>query len=96
MDPDLSTLLNELEPQIIDLMEKDKINGFSTAIVGTSGKLWSKGYGFADQKQTPVSSQTIFMIGSLSKAYTVTAFLRAVQAGIVRLDDKLIDCARPK
>jgi CubicO group peptidase (beta-lactamase class C family) len=31
------------------------------------------------------------MIGSLSKAYTATAFLRAVQAGLVRLDDRVID-----
>ena len=91
MDPEISQLIEELETKIPEWREKHKINGFTVAIAGTSGKLWSQGYGYADNKETPVTSNTLFMIGSLSKAYTSTAFLRAVQAGLVKLDDKLID-----
>ncbi|MCW4013200.1 MAG: beta-lactamase family protein [Candidatus Bathyarchaeota archaeon] len=91
MDPDVSPLISELESTIPKLMDENKINGYSVAIVGSSGRLWSKGYGYADHALNPVSSSTRFMIGSLSKAYTATAFLRAVQAGLVGLDDRLID-----
>ena len=91
MDPDISPLIKELETKIPEWRSQHKINGYTVAIVGTSGKLWSNGYGTADHKETPVTSTTLFMIGSLSKAYTSTAFLRAVQAGLVELDDKLID-----
>ncbi|MCB2172606.1 beta-lactamase family protein [archaeon] len=91
MDPDISPLVNELESIIPTAMSENKINGYSLAIVGSAGRLWSKGYGYADHALNSVSSSTLFMIGSLSKAYTVTAFLRAVQAGHVALDDRLID-----
>jgi CubicO group peptidase (beta-lactamase class C family) len=91
MDPDVSPLVSELESMIPKSMAENKINGYSLALVGSSGLLWSKGYGYADHALNPVFSSTRFMIGSLSKAYTVTAFLRAVQAGLVELDDRLID-----
>ena len=91
MDPDISPLIDELKTKIPEWKNQHKINGFTVAITGTSGNLWSQGYGHADHDETPVTSNTLFMIGSLSKAYTATAFLRAVQAGLVDLDDKLID-----
>ena len=91
MESDISTLVNELKKEVPQKMASSKIDGFSLAITGKTGKLWSKGFGQADHKGNTVSSQTLFMIGSLSKAYTSTAFLRAVQAGLVRLDDRLID-----
>lgn len=91
MDPDIACLTDELDQRIPKTMRELEIEGFSVAIVGKTGKLWSKGFGRADQKGTPVSSKTLFMIGSLSKAYTVTAFLRAVREGLVSLDDRLID-----
>ncbi len=91
MDPDVRRLTDELEQSVPEKMRELEINGFSVAIVGKTGKLWSKGFGYADQKENPVSSTTLFMIGSLSKAYTVTAFLRAVREGLVSLDDRLID-----
>jgi CubicO group peptidase (beta-lactamase class C family) len=91
MDPEISPLIEELETKIPEWKDQHKINGFTVAITGETGKLWSQGYGYADHNETPVTSNTLFMIGSLSKAYTATAFLRAVQAGLVNLDDRLID-----
>ena len=91
MDPEISPLIDDLESKIPEWRTQHKINGYTVAITGTTGKLWSQGYGYADHIETPVTSKTLFMIGSLSKAYTSTAFLRAVQAGLVKLDDKLID-----
>ncbi len=91
MDPDASTLIDELRTHVPQWMNEHKIDGFSVAVTGKTGALWSQGFGYADNTENPVTSQTLFMIGSLSKAYTATAFLRAVQAGLVGLDDRLID-----
>lgn len=91
MDPDVSSLIDGLQDQIPKWLGEHKINGFSVALTGKTGTLWSNGFGYANHEKNPVSSQTLFMIGSLSKAYTVAAFLRAVQAGLVALDDRLID-----
>jgi CubicO group peptidase (beta-lactamase class C family) len=91
MDPEISQLIDDLETKIPEWKNQHKIDGYTVAIIGTSGKLWSQGYGIADHKGTPVTPNTRFMIGSLSKTYTSTAFLRAVQAGLVELDDRLID-----
>jgi len=91
MDPNISPLIDDLQIKIPEWKKQHKIDGFTIAIAGTKGNLWSKGYGYADHNETPVTSRTLFMIGSLSKAYTVTAFLRASQAGLVHLDDRLID-----
>lgn len=91
MDPKISTLVNELTKEIPQKMDSSKIDGFSLAITGKTGTLWSQGFGQADHIGNSVSSQTLFMIGSLSKAYTATAFLRAVQAKLVELDNRLID-----
>jgi len=91
MEHDISTLVDELRNEVPQKMESSKIDGLSLTIIGKNGTLWSQGFGQADQTGNSVSSQTLFMIGSLSKAYTSTAFLRAVQAGLVVLDDRLID-----
>ena len=91
MDPNVSTLVDELQKEIPEKMDSSKIDGFSLSITGKPGIFWSQGFGQADHTGNSVSSQTLFMIGSLSKAYTATAFLRAVQAGLVGLDDRLID-----
>jgi len=91
MDLDISALIDGLQDQIPKWLDEHKINGFSVALTGKTGILWSNGFGYADHEKNLVSSQTLFMIGSLSKAYTVAAFLRAVQSGLVALDDRLID-----
>jgi len=91
MDPDASKLIDELQTHVHEWMNEYKINGLTMAVTGKTGTLWSQGFGYADHAENHVSSQTLFMIGSLSKAYTVTAFLRAVQAAMVGLDDRLID-----
>ena len=85
-------MIAELGDNIPQWMNELKINGFATAIVDEEGMVWSHGFGYTDlTESTAVTSKTLFMIGSLSKAYTATGFLRAVQKGIVGLDDRLVD-----
>ncbi|NHJ14158.1 MAG: serine hydrolase [Candidatus Thorarchaeota archaeon] len=77
---------------IVASLDKYKIPGCSIAVVDKAGPIWSRGFGHIDREETKeVDPETLFMIGSLSKAYTVTAYLRAMQKGLLSLDDLLVD-----
>ncbi|MHA1446119.1 MAG: serine hydrolase domain-containing protein [Candidatus Heimdallarchaeaceae archaeon] len=88
----LSTLINEIKDDITAGMKKYNIPGMSVALISKDGIVWAEGFGFIDRNKTrEVDSNTLFWIGSLAKAYTATAFLLAVQDGLVSLDDPLIE-----
>jgi len=87
----LKQLIEELKSEIQIGMKENNISGFSIAIVDKKGILWSEGFGYTDESKTKkVNPDTLFMIGSLSKAYNVMGFLRAMQKGMIHLDDQLI------
>jgi len=87
----LKVLFDEITNEISESLEKHNIPGLSISVVDKDGTVWSHGFGHTDTtKKNEVNTETLFMIGSLSKAYTVTAFLRAVQMDLVTLDDPII------
>ena len=52
--------------------------------------LYSKGFGMADLEHAiPVSDETIFEAGSVSKQFTATAIIMLVEAGKINLDDSI-------
>ncbi len=64
-----------------------KVPGMSVA-VGHDGKIiWSEGFGFADlEAKKPVTPQTLFRIGSVSKPLTAAGLMLLVEKGKVDLD----------
>lgn len=87
---ELKQLILEVKNDIEEGMKEHNIPGFSIAIVERDGILWSEGFGYTDETKTKkVNPDTLFMIGSLSKAYNVVGFLRAMQKGKIHLDDLL-------
>jgi len=64
-----------------------KVPGISVA-VGQDGKIiWSEGFGFADlDAKKPVTPQTLFRIGSVSKPLTAAGLMLLVEKGKVDLD----------
>lgn len=69
------------------MLEGQGIPGAAIAIVDRSGLVWSGGFGTTggDDPQ-PVDADTLFSIGSISKTFTATAVLMAVQDGALDLD----------
>jgi len=65
----------------------------ATAAVAIDGELvWAAGVGWADlETLTPATPDTIFRIGSTSKAMTATMIARLTEAGILSLDDTVGD-----
>src|SRR5436309_1205445 len=59
-----------------------KCAGFAIAVVQDGKVIYSKGYGFRDLKnQKPVTTKTLFSIGSSTKSFTVTSLAALVDQG---------------
>jgi CubicO group peptidase (beta-lactamase class C family) len=64
--------------------------GLSVAIVRDGKVVLEKGYGFADLARTvPITAETVFQIGSVTKQFTAVAILQLVDQHKLALDDQL-------
>ncbi|HSL72259.1 MAG TPA: serine hydrolase domain-containing protein, partial [Longimicrobiales bacterium] len=78
---------------------RQRIPGLSLVVLKNGQIITAKGYGLADVKQkTPVTPETVFKIGSVSKQFIATGIMLLVQEGRLGLDDplsKFLDDAPP-
>ena len=83
----VKSIIEEYKSKIPKLMKKDCLPGLSIALVDKYGVVWSEVYGFNDRKKKkPVTFDTIFSVQSMSKTFTATGVMVAVQDGLVALD----------
>jgi CubicO group peptidase (beta-lactamase class C family) len=74
------------------LMEHFGVPGVSVAVIWDFQIHWAKGYGIADvETGAPVTPETLFQAGSISKPVAAMAVLRAVEDGLFGLDDDIND-----
>ena len=65
------SLTDGLEQFIPEHMQKWKVPGLSVAVVQNGQVIYSHGFGLRDAKQNlPVTTKTIFAVGSISKSFT--------------------------
>lgn len=85
------TFISDSLDNYIEKGMKDwKIPGLSVAIVKDDQVVFIKGFGVTDYKSNqPVDENTLFMIGSNTKAFTATALSMLQEAGMMRLDDNV-------
>ncbi len=63
------------------LMAEHRIPGLALALTSRQGLLFHRTYGFADLKlRTPVTTETLFQIGSISKSFTAVALMQLADA----------------
>lgn len=68
-------------------MAKEHVPGLALALVDGDEVVWEQGFGRTDDHGgTPVTVDTIFSVQSMSKVFTATAVMQAVQAGRLDLD----------
>jgi CubicO group peptidase (beta-lactamase class C family) len=76
---DIEAFLDGIVP--LQLTRED-IAGATVTIVKDGKPLFAKGYGYADVKhKQPVTAETLFRIGSISKLFTWTAVMQLVEQG---------------
>jgi CubicO group peptidase (beta-lactamase class C family) len=79
-----------LDAYITKAVQTWKIPGISVAIVRNDSVLYTKGFGVLSAANSkPVDDQTLFEIGSSSKAFTATLVAMLVTDGKMRWDDHL-------
>lgn len=65
---------------ILDRMAFYKVKGLSIAVVNNYKIVWAKGYGWADESEKrPVTTETLFEPGSISKSLNAVTVLKLVQ-----------------
>lgn len=67
------------------------IPGVSIAVIHHGAIEWARGYGVRQLSGSPVTTDTIFQAGSISKAVAALAALRLVQNGKLSLDSNVND-----
>lgn len=87
--PTFGTEMGSLDPvvaaQVEELFEESGAPSMALAVVVGDELIWAKGLG----EQPDLS--TVYMIGSIDKAYVTTAFLGQVEDGLIGLEDDISD-----
>src|SRR5947207_6840974 len=70
-----------------DELAKQKIPGMSVAVVKGDRVVYAKGFGVAStESRLPVTPDTLFRVGSMTKMFTATAAVLLSEQGRLRLD----------
>lgn len=92
LSQDMCRVFEKYRQLIPKKMAEDKVPGLSFALVDRDGILWATGFGYTDYDlKTPVTTDTTFLICSISKTFTATAVMIAVQDGLLELDAPIIE-----
>ncbi len=86
--PDYAKKLAGIEKELEKVLKDQKAVGFSVAIVHKDKVLMSKGFGYRDlENKKPVTPNTLFAIGSSSKAFTSSILGQLEKEGKLKLND---------
>jgi CubicO group peptidase (beta-lactamase class C family) len=86
-----STLLSEADLRSIDTyietqIKQANIPGAALVVVEENQITYMRGYGVAGPNEQPVTAETLFLLGSVSKSFTALAIMQLVEAGKIELD----------
>ena len=88
VDPTIETLIDEIET----IRTRYCVSGAGLTLVSDKALLWAGGFGVKDiGKREPVTADTLFRIGSVTKTFTALALLMAQEDGELILEDHLAE-----
>lgn len=67
-------------------MRSMRLPGLALGIVRNNRIVYLRGYGISDPEGKPVTAQTPFIVGSITKSFTALALMQLVEQGKVELD----------
>jgi CubicO group peptidase (beta-lactamase class C family) len=84
---DYGAIIRYLQTRIPKAMAQDNVPGLSIALVNGQELIWARGFGLADKSLgVPVTPNTAFRAGGISKLLTATAALQLVEQQRLALD----------
>ena len=86
--PDYVKRLSGIDKELEKVLADQKIAGYSVAVVYKDKIIYAKGFGYRDlENKKPVTPNTLFAIGSSSKAFTASILGQLENEGKLGLDD---------
>lgn len=83
----INEVFEHYSAEIPEIMKGENIPGLAIAVVDDQGVLWAEAFGRTRAiGGRPVTLDTLFSIQSMSKSFTATGIMFAVQNGLVELD----------
>ncbi len=90
LSAEIEAVIDEFRNLVSAAMREDKVPGCAMALVDERGILWTEGFGHTDRtRKIRVTPHTPFLICSMSKTFTATAVMLAVQDGLLDLDEPI-------
>lgn len=81
------TRLQDVDKELQQVLDTWKAAGFAVAVVEKNKVVYAKGFGYRDyEKKLPVTPNTLFAIGSCSKAFTCAVLGILREQGKIDLD----------
>jgi CubicO group peptidase (beta-lactamase class C family) len=78
--------MDDLERFIPEAMRVTGTPGLAIALAVDGEPIWERAFGWADiAAQRPMTTDTVFRVGSVSKLYTATAIMQLVERGVLEL-----------
>jgi CubicO group peptidase (beta-lactamase class C family) len=91
-DNEYQTLIEELERDIPELMEKAMIPGSSIAVIKDGKIIWTNDFGVKNtETMEPISKNTVYPAASLTKPFFAYLAMKLVDNGELDLDKPLIE-----
>lgn len=88
--PDLETL----RERVAEVLDQHGVPGAGLALFNRQGEIWAGGVGQADLQQAlPVTADTRFRVGSVTKPFVAAALLKLVEQGRLEPDARVKDLA---
>ncbi|WP_420871378.1 serine hydrolase domain-containing protein [Lysinibacillus xylanilyticus] len=88
VNADSTEKIQKIDQFVKEQKEISKIPGISVVIVEKGKTVYERGFGYADvNSKTPVTSDTLFELGSTSKAFTGLAILKLEKEGLLKRSD---------
>lgn len=86
------TAHEELKQEIETILLEHNVPGAAIALVSRNEQIWVDGIGYSNvENAIPVSENTIFRWGSVSKSFVSVAIQILAERGVVRLEDRISD-----
>ena len=84
--------VTEFESRLTSILTENKTPGLIGAIVSDKELIWQGALGLADiESEQPVTQQSLFRVGSISKTFVSLAILKLVEQGQLSLDQSVQD-----
>jgi CubicO group peptidase (beta-lactamase class C family) len=85
-----TTVIDTYRGRIPKLMAEQGVPGLAVVLIDGDRVLWTQGFGHVDgEGSAAVDADTLFSVQSMSKLFTATAVMRAVQDGRLSLDEPI-------